>query len=181
MLQPSTWIGGLIGVGIVLLVAVIRRRGSGKDIFIAVMFATVIGAVVGMQVGQRGGLDALESLPTITTLEELNTHVTSDTPVMVMVYTTWCRYCHKLAPTIGELAVEYEGRVSVITTDYDRADVALQQELSPDEGFPTVLIYAKGQQSFKLAGARDGDVYRKILDQMLTNETSSGTTPDEGD
>ena len=77
--------------------------------------------------------------------------VNSDIPVLVDFWATWCGPCRMIAPSIEELAREYDGRVKVCKVDVDHAQQTAQ-------GFgirsiPTLLIFKDGKQADQLIGA----------------------------
>jgi len=77
--------------------------------------------------------------------------VDSDLPVLVDFWATWCGPCRMIAPSIEELAREYDGRVKVCKVDVDNAQQTAQ-------GFgirsiPTLLIFKDGKQADQLIGA----------------------------
>jgi len=179
MLQPFTLIGGAIGAGIGVLFALLRRdeEGGRSGGAMLVVLLMLCGAIVGMQLGKRSGGDVLESLPTLTTRAEFDAQVTGDTPVLVMVYTTWCHYCHQLAPDIATLAEEYGDRVAVFGVDHEGVEPALRDALPIAQGYPTVFVYHRGRSHATLAGARNVSEYREILDELLVeDDANAGVT-----
>src|SRR5438874_7279528 len=42
-------------------------------------------------------------------------------PVMVDFWAEWCRPCHMLAPTVAEIAHDYEGKLKVMKLNVDEA------------------------------------------------------------
>jgi thioredoxin-like negative regulator of GroEL len=179
MLQSSTLIGGAIGAGVGIVFALLRRDedGSRSGGAMLVVLLALCGVVIGMQVGKRSGEEALESLPALTTRAELDGQLTGDKPVLVMVYTTWCHYCHQLAPDIVSLAEDYAGRVAVFGVNHEAVEPGLQNALPISQGYPTVFIYHHGEPYAILPGARNASEYCEILDELLArNDATAGIT-----
>jgi len=175
MLQSSTLIGAAIGAGIGIVFALMRREEDGErsgGVMLGVLLM-LCGAIVGMQMGKRSGGGAIESLPALTTRAELDAQLTVGQPMLVMVYTTWCHYCHQLAPDIALLAEEYGDRVAVFVVDHEGVEPALRDALPISQGYPTVFIYHRGRSHATLAGARSVSEYREILDELLVEDDAN--------
>lgn len=85
----------------------------------------------------------------------------SDLPVLVDFWATWCGPCRMLAPTIEELAREYEGRVKVCKVNVDE-----EPQLAAQFGIvsiPTVKVFRNGAVSGSLVGLRS----KKELEALL--------------
>ena len=88
-----------------------------------------------------------------------------DGVVLVDFWSTWCGPCKMLAPTIEELAEDYEGRVKVCKVDVDE-----NQGLAVRFGvfsIPTVFILKDGVVVKKIIGLSDKDEYAEELDKLL--------------
>ncbi len=74
----------------------------------------------------------------------------SDMPVLVDFWAAWCGPCKMLAPTIAELAKEYEGKVKVCKYNIDDdASVAIKYGVA---SIPTVLLFKDGDVANKTIG-----------------------------
>jgi len=74
----------------------------------------------------------------------------SDQPVLVDFWAEWCMPCRMLAPTIDELADEYQGKAKVgkIDTDANR-EVTMKYGIN---AIPTVILFNGGEPVKKFVG-----------------------------
>ena len=74
----------------------------------------------------------------------------SDKPVLVDFWATWCGPCKMLAPTVSEIADEYEGKVKVCKLDVDQAmDIAMSYGVA---SIPTLILFKDGEIVKKSVG-----------------------------
>ena len=74
----------------------------------------------------------------------------SDQPVLVDFWAEWCGPCRMLAPTIDELAGDYEGKAKI-----GKLDVDSNREVAGQFGImsiPTVVIIKNGELVKKFVG-----------------------------
>jgi thioredoxin 1 len=86
-------------------------------------------------------------------------------PVMVDFWAEWCRPCHMLAPTVAEIAQDYEGRLKVMKLNVDEAmNSAGRYNV---RGIPTLLVFKNGQVVEQIVGAVPKEQITKALDRHL--------------
>lgn len=85
--------------------------------------------------------------------------------VLVDFWATWCGPCKMLAPTIEELAEDYEGRAAVCKVDVDE-NPALAMRFKV-MSIPTVFIFKDGEPVKKIIGLSDKEEYEEVLDSLL--------------
>lgn len=75
----------------------------------------------------------------------------SDLPVLVDFWAEWCGPCKMIAPTIEQLAGEYEGKLKVGKIDVDvHQQMAMKYNV---RGIPTLLIFKGGKPVEQIVGA----------------------------
>jgi thioredoxin 1 len=86
-------------------------------------------------------------------------------PVVVDFWAEWCGPCRRLAPTIDELATEYDGKVLVGKLNVDE-NPAIQSRFSI-MGIPTVLIFKGGEVVEQVVGLADKNAFKKLIDKHV--------------
>ncbi len=89
----------------------------------------------------------------------------SDKPVLVDFWAEWCMPCRMLAPTIDELAGEYEGKVKVgkLDTDSNR-DTSLKYNIN---AIPSVLLFKDGEVVQRFVGVTAKPQFKEELDKLV--------------
>jgi thioredoxin 1 len=89
--------------------------------------------------------------------------IQSDVPVLVDFWAEWCQPCHMIAPTIEELAGEYEGKVKVgkVDTDANR-DISIKYGIS---AIPTIILFKDGEVVKKFVGLTSKDQFQAAIDE----------------
>lgn len=98
----------------------------------------------------------------------------SDVPVLVEFWAEWCPPCHRIAPVLDELSVEYAGRARVVKLDAD-ANPRTTRTYGV-MAMPTLSVFRGGELVSQHVGARPKAKLREQLDAALTLE-AKGMTP----
>ena len=85
--------------------------------------------------------------------------------VLVDFWATWCAPCRRLAPTVDQLASEYNGRITVAKVDID------ENPMTPSKfmvrGIPTLLLFKDGDLKETVVGLAAKDDLAKMIDKHL--------------
>jgi len=89
----------------------------------------------------------------------------SSQPVLVDFWAPWCGPCKMLAPTIDEVANEFEGKVRVgkMNTD-ENPQTATQHNVS---AIPTVMLFKGGQVVEKFVGVTPKEQFADKINAHL--------------
>ena len=90
----------------------------------------------------------------------------SDVPVLIDFWAEWCGPCRMIAPTIEQLAVEFEGKAKI-----GKVDVDTNPQISMNYGvrsIPTLLFFKDGQVVDQLVGAAPKNVLADKLVNLST-------------
>lgn len=89
----------------------------------------------------------------------------SDKPALIDFWAEWCQPCKMLAPTVEELAGEYEGKIVVgkLNVD-DNPQTATKYGI---RGIPTLLFFKDGQVVQQLVGVKSKAEIKKVIDENL--------------
>ena len=90
--------------------------------------------------------------PVVVTTSTFEEEVlSSEVPVLVDFWASWCAPCRRVAPIMDQIAAEYEGSLKVAKIDVDA-----ESELADNFGIssiPTIALFEPGEQPKAVVGA----------------------------
>ncbi|MEC7641086.1 MAG: thioredoxin [Nitrospinota bacterium] len=91
--------------------------------------------------------------------------IQSGKPALVDFWADWCQPCKTLAPTIEEIAGEYDGRILVSKLNVD--DNPATATKFGIRGIPTLLLFKDGQVVQQMVGVKSKAEIKKIIDENI--------------
>ncbi len=90
---------------------------------------------------------------------------TSELPVLVDFWATWCGPCRMIAPIVEDISDELDGRLNVYKVDVDEAEqVAMELNIM---SIPTLIVFKNGEEQERIIGYRSKEDLMNVLDKYL--------------
>lgn len=93
----------------------------------------------------------------------------SDVPVLVDFWAEWCGPCKMIAPTIEELAADFDGKAKVAKVNVDeQPNLAGKYQV---RSIPTLLFFRGGEVAEQMIGAAPKDALKDKLNALIAVAT----------
>lgn len=89
----------------------------------------------------------------------------SKKPILTDFFATWCNPCKAVSPIITRLAKEYHGRLLSVKIDIDKKRHIQKKYLI--QSVPTVILFWKGKELFRIVGAQTYEYYKEQIELHL--------------
>jgi len=89
----------------------------------------------------------------------------NEKPALVDFWAEWCQPCKVLAPTIEELADEFEGKIVVGKLNVD--DNPATATKYGIRGIPTLLLFKNGEVTQQMVGVKSKAEIKKLIEESL--------------
>ncbi len=91
--------------------------------------------------------------------------LSSDVPVLVDFWATWCGPCRSISPIVEELAKEFSGRVKVTKLNVDESPATPTQY--GVRGIPTLILFKGGKIFDQIVGAVPKARLKALIEKAL--------------
>jgi thioredoxin 1 len=91
--------------------------------------------------------------------------LSSNVPVLVDFWATWCGPCRSISPIVEELAKEFSGRVKVTKLNVDESPATPTQY--GVRGIPTLILFKGGKIFDQIVGAVPKARLKALIEKAL--------------
>ncbi|UCE88554.1 MAG: thioredoxin fold domain-containing protein [Pseudomonadota bacterium] len=91
----------------------------------------------------------------------------SQRPLLVDFWAEWCPPCLQIVPALGKVITHYEGRIGLVKVEVDDGENMKLAGRYKVRGFPTIILFHRGEELGRFSGARPGRFIEQFIDEHL--------------
>ncbi len=86
-------------------------------------------------------------------------------PVLVDLWAEWCSPCRVIAPVLEKIAIEFKNDLSIAKVEVDEDENMKLAGRYQVRGFPTLILFIKGEETGRFSGAKPPGFIRDFIEQ----------------
>ena len=98
-----------------------------------------------------------------TVMATFNQIISSEKPVLVDFYATWCGPCKMMNPILEQVKTAMGDKVTIIKIDVDKNPEAA--EALKIQGVPTLMIFRNGDLKWRASGVISAKQLQQVIEQ----------------
>ncbi|KAK9060356.1 hypothetical protein SSX86_021060 [Deinandra increscens subsp. villosa] len=91
----------------------------------------------------------------------------SETPVLVVFYTSWCEPCQIVHQLVDEIAADYAGRLERVAVNVEEEPLVAEEY--DVKAVPIVLIFKNGEKRESVVGTKPKDFFVAAIERVLAS------------
>lgn len=104
--------------------------------------------------------------------EERVVQASHNVPILLDIGADWCGPCRVLTPLLERLAIDFKGQFLLAKVDADEnMRIAGRHKV---RGFPTVIVYSRGEEIDRFHSNRTEGFLRKLIHSAMERHAAGG-------